>query len=135
MADLVGRDVYCSDSLRPGRTARGAILTGQRLYHALITPRGALLGGPDEESFGEDLEGLCGKQDAELEIESRVARAASKDETILSVETTVSRSEDTAGNVSYDVEIAAKTAEGPFRLVLAVGDVTVAMVGLSSEAA
>lgn len=133
MADLVARDVYCSSSLRPGRTARGAVLTGQRLYHALITPRGALLGGPDEASFGEDIEGLCGKQDAELELEARVARAASKDETILSVETTVEKSEDTAGNVSYEVSIAAKTAEGPFKLVLAVGSVTAALVGLTTE--
>ena len=51
-----GTDTYCLDSLMTGRMASDATLIGQRLYHALITPRGALLGGPDEESFGEDLE-------------------------------------------------------------------------------
>ena len=138
MATDLGRDTFCADSLRAWRAARGGTLVAQRLYHALITPRGALLGGDDEASFGEDLEELIGAdagKQTEREIKTKVDRAASKDETITKITTSVVTTQGANGSVSHEVTIDAETGEGPFRLVLAVGDVDVALVGLSAEAA
>lgn len=129
-----GTDTYCLDALRTGRMASGAILVGQRLYHALITPRGALLGGPDEESFGEDLADLVGSpagKESERAIRSKVQRAAAKDEEILSVSVDILTTTETTGAVSHEVRISADTARGPFSLVLAVSELSISLVGLS----
>lgn len=129
-----GTDTYCLDSLKTGRMASGAILVGQRLYHALITPRGALLGGPDEESFGEDLSELIGSpagKESERAIRGKIQRAASKDEEILSVSVDIMTTTETTGAVGHEVRIVADTARGPFALVLAVSELSISLVGLS----
>ena len=129
-----GQDTYCLDSLMTGRMASGATLIGQRLYHALITPRGALLGGPDEESFGEDLEELIGSpagKETEQEIRLRIRRAVSKDEEILSAAVEIRSTIESNGAVAHDVSIAAETAKGPFKLVLSIDDLSASLVGLS----
>lgn len=129
-----GTDSYCLDSMKTGRMVRGTALIGQRLYHALITPRGALLGGPDEESFGEDLEELVGSpagKESERAIRNKVQRAASKDDEILSVSVNIQTTTETNGAVSHEVSITAQTAKGPFDLVLSINDLEVSLVGLS----
>lgn len=129
-----GRDTYCLDSLRTGKFASGATLIGQRLYHALTTPRGALLGGEEAQNWGEDVEGLIGTPagpNTESKIRAKVDRAASKDETIASITTAIVSSVDAAGDTSHEVTIDAKTAAGPFQLVLSIGSVTVDLLGLT----
>lgn len=129
-----GQDTYCVNSLKTGRMTSGAMIVGQRFYHALITPRGALLGGPDEESFGEDLAELVGApgwKDSERAIRAKVQRAASKDEEILSVATDILTTIATTGAVSHEVRISADTARGPFSLVLSIDEMSVSLVGLS----
>ena len=129
-----GTDTYCLDSMKTGRMVSGATLIGQRFYHALITPRGALLGGPDEESFGEDFEELVGApagKESERAIRNKVQRAASKDDEILSVSVNIQTTTETNGAVSHEVSITAQTAKGPFDLVLSINDLEVSLVGLS----
>lgn len=129
-----GTDTYCLDSIQTGRYASGSTLIGQRLYHALITPRGALLGGPEEESFGEDLSDLVGSPagiESERAIREKVQRAASKDEEILKVSTQIQTTIEPTGAVSHDVQIVADTAAGPFNLVLSINELSVELVGLS----
>lgn len=129
-----GQDTYCLDSLSTGRMVSGTTLIGQRLYHALITPRGALIGGPDEESFGEDLSSLVGSPagiESERAIREKIQRAASKDEGILSVAIQIQTTIESAGTVSHEVQIAADTSSGPFNLVLSISDLSVELVGLS----
>ena len=129
-----GTDTYCLDSMKTGRMASGATLIGQRLYHALITPRGALIGGPDEESFGEDLSSLVGSPagiESERAIREKIQRAASKDEEILSVAIQIQTTVETTGEVAHEVQIAADTSSGPFNLVLSINDLSVELVGLS----
>lgn len=129
-----GKDVLCLDSPKTGRYATGATLIGQRLYHALITPRGNLLGGADEESFGEDLSELVGapaNKDTSRKIRAKVQRAASKDDAIESVDVDIVESVQSNGATSYAITIVANTSAGPFSLVLSVDDVSVELVGLS----
>lgn len=129
-----GTDTYCLGSIETGRYASGSTLIGQRLYHALITPRGALLGGPDEESFGEDLEELVGSpagKESEQEIRLRIRRAVSKDEEILSAAVEIRSTIESNGAVAHEISIAAETAKGPFKLVLSIDDLSASLVGLS----
>ena len=129
-----GTDTYCRDSMKTGRMVSGATLIGQRFYHALITPRGALIGGPDEESFGEDFSSLVGSPagiESERAIREKIQRAASKDEEILSVAIQIQTTVETTGSVSHEVQIAADTSSGPFNLVLSIDDLSVELVGLS----
>lgn len=129
---MIAKDTYCVESLKTGRYASGSTLTAQRFYHSLITPRGALRGGEEEESFGEDLEGVIGMDatDAERQIKAKVSRAASKDEEILKVSTTITKTVESNGAASFFVNIVAESSEGPFELLLAVSDVTVSLIGL-----
>ena len=130
---MIATDTYCVDSIKTGRLASGTTLTAQRFYHSLITPRGSLRGGEDEESFGEGLAGILGMNatEAERQIKAKVTRAASKDEEILSASTTIVKTVETNGSASFIVTISAQSSTGPFELVLAVSDVTVAMIGLT----
>lgn len=131
----LGRDTYCVDSLQPGRTASDAILVGQRFYHDLITPRGTLQGGEEEANFGQDIEELIGADAGaatEREIRSKCERAKANTEKILSMTVAITSATDAAGDVTHTVDVQATTAAGPFRLVLAINDVTVALVGLTS---
>ena len=129
-----GRDTLCQDSLKPGRYATKARLVGQRCYHRLITPRGLLRGGADEANFGLDLAGMCGAAvtpELEAAIGPRVKAELMKDAQVESVAVDVVKS-GTPLERTWTITIDAKTAEGPFELVLAVADVTVEILGLAA---
>lgn len=128
----VGRDVYCLDSLRPGRMARGVTLVGQRCYHRLITPRGALRGGDDEANFGLDLAGKCGSTDDTIldsMLPVMVQNELLKDPTVESVKCTASRITD-AGQSSWTLSIDVQSSEGPFELIVAASAVSVELLGV-----
>jgi phage baseplate assembly protein W len=137
MSDL-GRDTLCIGSLRTGCYATGVRLVAQRLYHALSTPRGSLCGDEHHANWGDDLTdvvGMPGGAAAEARIRAKVARAASNDETIRSVSTTIASTQDADGSWSHAVTIDAVTAEGPFQLVVpSIADLTVAMLGFPEAA-
>ncbi len=132
-----GRDSLCVDSLRTGRYATGVRLVAQRLYHALTTPRGTIQGDERHANWGDDLTdciGLPGGVAAESSIRAKVARAASQDETIQGVSTTIVSSQAGDGSWSHAVTVDATTAEGPFTLVIpSIDDLTIAMLGFPEE--
>jgi hypothetical protein len=132
MADF-GTDTLCLDSRKTGQYAFGGAIVGQRAYHRLTTPRGALRGGEDEANFGIDLPGEIGRAATDAHarsIEGKIRNELCKDEQIETVDVTLVRSVDGPA-VAYDITIEAKTAAGPFQLVLSVSAVSVQLVGLT----
>ena len=125
-----GRDTLCLDSLKPGRYATGPKLVAQRCYHRLITPRGTLRGGPDEDNFGLDLAAMCGaavSPELEAAIGPRVQSELLKDPQVESVTVDVVPS-GTELERTWAITVTAQTAVGPFEMVLAVADVTVELL-------
>lgn len=128
-----GRDTFCLNSLRTGRMATGPTLIGQRLYHCLITQRGALAGGEEEANFGESLQDLIGApsgRGTESQIRAKVRRAAGSDARILETKIEIASTTETTGASTHAVSISCTTAEGPFDLVVAIGSVTVELLKL-----
>lgn len=125
-----GRDTWCRDSLRSGRYATGVELVAQNAYHRLITPRGQLRGGEDEEDYGLDLVGMLGSvanpADAAA-LPGQIRAELLKDERILDVAATVTSS---VGGPATEwiVEVTADTDEGPFDLVISVDGLTVELL-------
>lgn len=128
-----GRDTYCLDELRPGRLVSGVRLLGQRCYHRLITPRGALRGGPDEANFGLDIAGRIGStDDAEVEtsLPGQIVNELIKDAQVDSARVSMERTS-AAGQSTWRITVDVQSALGPFSLVLAVSAVSVELLGVS----
>lgn len=139
MAVDFGRDVSCGPGgLRSGRLVSGTLLVAEAAYRRLITPRGSLRGGKDEDEYGEDLTafvGNVGSTAAAAALPGIIRIELLKDERILAVDASVVVTTTTAGAVAYDVSISCDTAAGPFTLRLAVSDVTVELLGYQEAAA
>jgi len=127
-----GRDTLCIDTLSTGRLARGPRLVGQRCYHRLITPRGTLLGGRDEADFGLDLASLVGSTSppSSESLAAQIRAELLKDPEVESVTAHVEESRDGA-LIRWTITVDARSAKGPFRLVVGVSDVSVELLGLA----
>lgn len=128
-----GRDVYCLDSLQSGRYASGLRLLGQRCYHRLITPRGALRGGKHERNFGIDLAGMVGSTvsaQQQAALPGRIKNELLKEAEVQSVRATVVPTTLSDGTISWEITIDVQSALGPFDLVLAVSGVSVQLLSL-----
>ena len=126
----------CTDSRRTGRYVRGPELVAQACYRRLTTPRGTLRGGADEANYGLDLVGLVGTITTPAHVAAlpgRIQNELRKDERVADVAADVVATQSGPGTV-YTVTIRGTTADGPFRLVLAVSSVTVELVGLGGAA-
>lgn len=125
-----GQDMLVDTSIRSGRWARELAVVAQNAVHRLTTPRGALRGGEDEQSFGMDLPGRIGSLTGAREaaaLPGQIRNELTKDRRIDRVDAIVTESTDGVG-VSWTVEITCYTAEGSF--TLAASAVTVEFVGL-----
>jgi hypothetical protein len=130
-----GRDISCTDSMRVGRYSTGVRLVAEAAYRRLTTPRGMLLGGEEEADYGFDLSEVIGEVEPNViaaALPGRISSELTKDERIESVETVVTVTQD-GPTTTLLVNIDGTTAEGPFSLQLSVSDVTVDLVGLSTE--
>lgn len=128
-----GRDIYCLDALRPGVWARGLQLVGQRCYRRLITPRGALRGGEDEENFGLDLAGFVGSNDvatAQAMLPAMVRNELLKDPAIDDVAVSAQRTELGGGRVGWRLTVDVVTTDGDVQLIVGVDGVTIDLIGL-----
>lgn len=126
------RDIDCVDSLRPGIWASGVRLVGQRCYRRLITPRGMLRGGEEEEDFGLDLAGYVGSTAlavADAMLPAMIRNELLKDPAVEEVEVEATRTE-VSGEVSWTVNISLKTTEGDVELIIGVSSVTVELLGV-----
>lgn len=127
-----GRDISCTTSLRTGRYATSARLVAEALYRRLTTPRGTLRGGDEEESYGFDLTELVGNNTDVVALPGRISAEAHKDPRIDTIEVDIVESTVAAAR-SLAITIEATTAEGPFTLQIGIDDVSVALLGLSTE--
>lgn len=135
MAGLLstGRDTYCLDAYKPGRTVTGAELLGQRCYHRLITPQGTLRGGEDEANFGLDLAGFVGRtEDAHLAsmLPVVVRNELLKDQTVDAVAVKAVRT-DSGGLVTWTLTISVTGTDAEVDLIVAVSEVTVELLGMN----
>lgn len=131
-----GVDTSCTNALRPGQRVSGVRLVAEAAYRRLTTPRGMLRGGEDEANYGFDLLETIGSVTTKSQAASiggRIRNELLKDERIetVNVEVVVM----TNGPSSMlDVTIEAVTREGPFTLVLAVGELSVDLLDIVTEA-
>lgn len=131
MATNFGREISCTTSLQTGRFVSGVLAVAQANFRRLITPRGMLRGGEDEQNYGLDLEELIGTTPTDApSLEGRVQGELLKDERNLSVRVTVADTSDGVAH-SYDITIECDTAEGPFTLQIAASDVSVELLGIT----
>ena len=129
-----GKDIDCTDSLNTGRYVSGVRLVGQALYRRYITPRGALRGGEDEENYGLDLTEMIGEVASAAKREAwkgRIRNEALKEARVSDAVATITDVSTGVGE-AYEVEIDARSADGPFQLVLEVDEVTVKLLGFES---
>ena len=134
MATDYGTDTSCLTSLRTGRLVSGVRLVAEAAYRRITTPRGQLQGGEDEANYGIDLADLIGSVATTADaaaLPGRIENELLKDERIESVDVDVASTK-SGPAVSWSVTIEAQTSEGPFSLVLAVSDVTVELLGLTT---
>ena len=137
MAEGYGIDIWCYDAVQPGRLARGRQVVVQALYRRLITPRGTLRGGPEEENYGIDLAEYCGAigyANAVAAIPAVVRGELSKDDRVAEVSCTASRLDSTDGTVSIVLTVTVRLDDeaDTFDFTLAVSDVTVTLLGVNA---
>jgi hypothetical protein len=123
-----GYDTSCTDELRTGRFASGKRLVAEAIYRRLITRKGELL---DSLDYGFMLEEYLGAVTSAAEIAALpdlIRQQILRDDRLLSADVVVEETS-LGPERRWDVTIGAYTAEGPFELVIAVGDVTTALVG------
>ena len=129
-----GRDTSCTDSLRSGRLVSGARLVGEAAYRRLITVRGTLPGGEDEQNYGFDIAGKLGTvvtKSQEAALPGQVQTELLKDERLNAVNVNLVSTKN-GPSVSWEVTVEGDTDAGPFTLVLAVSGVTVDLLGLQA---
>ena len=127
-----GYDVSCTRSIRSGRFVSGVELVAQAYYRRLTTTRGTLIGGEEEQNYGLNLMSLVGKAATPsfaASLPGKIENELMKDPRTESVSATVVSA--TSGPaVTYTIRIAAKTALGPFTIVLAVSAVSAEILGI-----
>lgn len=127
-----GTDTSCTDSMRTGRLSSGARLVGEACYRRLITPRGMLRGGEDEQNYGLDLLDAIGSVQTvsdEAALPGRIQNELLKDERLNAVSADIVSTKEGPA-VLWKISIEGDTDEGPFTLVLGVSGVTVELLGL-----
>lgn len=135
MATSFGKDVSCTNGLRPGQFVTGTRLVAEAAYRRLTTPRGMLRGGEDEANYGLDLLDAIGSvasQSAALALGGSIRNELLKDERIESVDAAVVLTRNGPAH-ELDITIEAETREGPFTLTIAVDEVSVQLLDISTE--
>lgn len=137
MSEGYGQDIYCLDSLRTGRYARGAQLVAQAMYRRLTTSRGTLRGGEEEDQYGLDLSeylGAVGVDAAIASLPTRVRAELLKDDRVLTIAVTVAHAEarDKLDTIAVRVSGVLADESGVFDLTLSVNDVDTALLGLET---
>lgn len=133
MATDFGYDTSATTSLRTGRFASGPRLVAEACFRRLITPRGSLRGGEEEQDYGLDLEGLVGTNDSAsiaASLPGRIESELLKDERVQAVTATVVANRG-GPSVTYTITIDGTTNEGPFSLQLLASEVSVSILGLT----
>lgn len=131
-----GRDLYSLEDVDPDRVVSDVELVAQDAYWRLKTPRGAGILSKDAPNYGIDLLDWLGAEmtQAQLAAIPAIVRAElAKDERLLEV--TVQASYEGGPNGVLTLTIDGDTAAGPFTLVVAVDELTVELLKLSTGGA
>jgi hypothetical protein len=124
MAVDFGHDLSCTTDLTSDMAeVDGTLQLGQALARRIITPRGGLI---DDPNYGYDVRGFLNDDVTSrtlAEVQAKMDAEFLKDERVLQSSTTLSF---TSGVLTTTTII--QTANGPFTLVLAISDVTVAIL-------
>lgn len=132
-----GKDIGCTTSLRSGQTVSGVRLVAEACFRRITTPRGMLRGSEEEADYGMDVLELVGTvttKDDLAALEGQIRGELVKDERIEFVDVTASQTIATNGAITVLIFIEATTAEGPFALNVGIADLTVELLGISTEA-
>lgn len=126
MAYDYGLDLACTDDMTIGATeVSGTANVAQAIYRRLISPRGSLIDDPD---YGSDVTLLVDDVQTSRQaaiIAQQIDTEARKDERVLASQTQGEFRQLGGSQVSYLASTVANTAEGPFRLVLSITNVSV----------
>lgn len=135
MATNFGREMSCTDSVATGRYVSGARVVAEACYRRLITPRGMLRGGEDEDNYGHDLTQYIGAPNPKLvaaKLPGLIAGELRKDPRVDTVEVDIASTTDGPAT-SLVIVIRAETADGPFTLQVGIDEVTVALLGIEDS--
>lgn len=132
-----GTEVWCTSGLQTGRLARGKTALAQALYRRLITPRGSLRGGDDEENYGIDLSeyvGQVGYETSLLALPSVVRGELSKDDRVADVVAVVTTSTNSNGTIDITMAISVTPYDESesFTFNISVSETSVELLGLAA---
>lgn len=131
-----GLDMSCTDEIRTTRLVNGTRLVAEACYRRLITPRGSLIGGEEESSYGLDLSSLVGSTDVDAvaaALPGRISLELHKDDRVGDVSTTVLVTKE-GPKATFGITILVTTTEAAaFTLTLAVTDVSVTLLGITES--
>ncbi len=134
-----GVEMYCLDRMRTGKYVRGRAALAQAIYRRLITPRGTLQGGDEEQIYGLDLAGFIGRTALPVVIATLPGVIAAelspeKDDRISSVAVDVTVDAPSNGLVTFTIVIRVVSAdeEDEFSLTLAASATSVELLGVAA---
>jgi hypothetical protein len=130
-----GQDTWCGERLVTGRLARGAQVVILALYRRLITPRGTLRGGDDEDAYGIDLAGYIGAvgyDNAVAAIPGIIRSEFLKDARVadVSIDATITREANTAISIVLDCVITLVDSDEEFPFSVAASATSVTLLGV-----
>jgi hypothetical protein len=130
-----GSDTWCGDRLVTGRQARSAVCVALALYRRLITPRGTLRGGDEEDAYGIDLAayvGAVGYATAIGAIPGIVRAEMLKDDRVTDVSVEIASAHNTDGSIYIvlDCVVTLADEDEEFSLSVGVSETSVTLIGL-----
>ncbi len=129
-----GLDTWCVDGLQTGRFARGSAAVVQALYRRLITPRGKLRGGDEEENYGLDVAGYIGAigyETALAALPGLIRGELMKDDRVSDLEVSVAREDAADGTIGLTISVTGTLHEesGGFAFSVAASETSLELLG------
>jgi hypothetical protein len=133
-----GTDLWCYDQLQTGRLASGVELVAQAIFRRLNTARGTLRDGDEGQVYGLDLldfVGAVGTQASVDALPDAVVAEILKDDRVATASAFASIKTSSEGLVTVLLDVSATLveAEENFTLTLSIGDVSVALLGVTTN--
>ncbi len=132
-----GTDTWCTESTVVGRLAQGPQVVVQALYRRIITPRGKLRGGPDEDAYGLDISayvGAVGTDTAIAALPGLVRGEFMKDDRVIDVAVATSSATDSGGltTIELSISVLLEDEDEPFAFTVNVSEVTTELLGVAA---
>lgn len=126
-----GTDLSCTDSLQSGRMVSGARLVAEAAYRRLTTRPGELWYDEDYGYHIGDALGAAESPSERAQVPGLVRQELLKDQRIESAAVEVADLQ-SGPEVARTITVRGVTGAGPFELVLAAGEVTVELLGITT---